>query len=155
MTGTPPSARQVPADPGLHAVDFSLRYAEPMNYHVENRMMEIGIDPNRIGAAKYGYPHRAFWPEERTGGGNAPGRKLTLDSGVFNPDLMTDRAGADKVWAKARLRDRIDAVIAHEDTESLTRDHDLTEATAPDTALPIRDGARRLLRAIRQGGRER
>lgn len=151
MIGTPPSARQVPADPGLHAVDFSHRYAEPINYHVENRMMELGIPTDRIGATKFGFPHRAFWPEECTGGGNAPGRRLTVDSGVFNSELMADRAGAGPLWAKARLRDRIDAVIAHEDAESLSRDHDIAEAVAPDTVLPIRQGARRLLRAIRGG----
>src|SRR4051794_17987489 len=84
MIGTPPSARQIPANAELHALDFAHRYAEPMNYHVENRMMELGIDPNRIGARKYGFPHRAFWPEETTGGGNVPGQRLTVDSGVFN-----------------------------------------------------------------------
>jgi hypothetical protein len=155
MIGTPPSARQVPADPGLHAVDFSYRYAELMNQHVENRMMELGIPTNRIGATKYGFPHRAFWPEECTGGGNVPGRRLSVDSGVFNPELMADRRGAGPVWARARLRDRIDAIIAHEDAESLTRDHDIAEAVAPDTALPIREEARRLLRAIKASGRER
>jgi hypothetical protein len=152
MIGTPPSARQVAADPGLHAVDFSHRYTEPMNYHVENRMMELGIPTDRIGAAKYGFPRRAFWPEECTGGGNAPGRRLTVDSGVFNPALMVGLPEAELLWARARLRDRIDAVIAHEDAESLTRDHDMAEALAPDTLLPIREGARRLLRSI--AGRE-
>jgi hypothetical protein len=155
MIGTPPSARQVPADPGLHAIDFSHRYAEPMDYHVLNRMDELGIPSDRIGARKYGYPRRAFWPEETTGGGNGPGRRLTVDSGVFNPDLMASRPEAGSIWAKARLRDRIDAVIAHEDAESLTGDHDIAEAIAPDTTLPIREGARRILRAIRGGSRRR
>ena len=50
-----------------------------------------GIPTDRIGATKYGSPHRAFWPEECTGGGNAPGRRLSVDSGVFNPDLMADQ----------------------------------------------------------------
>lgn len=154
MIGTPPSARQVPADVGLHALDFSHRYAEPMNYHVENRMMELGIAPNRIGARKYGHPHRTFWPEETTGGGNAPGRRLTVDSGVFD-ELMATRGGAGPLWAKARLRDRIDAIVAHEDAESLTLDHDLAEQMASDTTLPIREGARQILRAIRGEPRER
>src|SRR5208283_772442 len=74
--------------------DFAERYAEPMNYHVENRIMELGIPTDRIGARKYGYPHRAFWPEETTGGGNAPGRRLTVDSGVFNAELMANRPEA-------------------------------------------------------------
>ena len=128
-------------DPAEHARDFAGRYAEPMNYHVENRMMELGIHTDRIGAPKYGYPHRAFWPEEMTGGGNGPGRRLTVDSGEFNDWLMANRPAAGQVWAKSSLRDRIDAIIAHEDVESLSGDHDLAEAMAPDTTLPITDGA--------------
>jgi hypothetical protein len=142
-------------DPAQHARDFAERYAEPMNYHVENRMMELGIPTDRIGARKYGYPHRAFWPEETTGGGNVPGRRLTVDSGVFNAAILANRPEAGNVWAKSRLRDRIDAIIAHEDAESLTGDHDLAEAMAPDTALPITDGARQILRVIRGSPRER
>ena len=45
-------------------------------------------------------------------------------------------AGAGLRWARTRLCDRIDAVITHEDADSLTRDHDIAEAVAPDTALP-------------------
>jgi len=41
-----------------------------------------------------------------------------------------------------------DAVIAHEQTEVETGSHDSAEALAPDTALPIREGGRRILRAI-------
>jgi hypothetical protein len=43
MIGTPPSERLMWHDPAEHARDFAERYAEPMNYHVENRMMELGI----------------------------------------------------------------------------------------------------------------
>jgi hypothetical protein len=155
MIGTPPSKRPMWHDPAEHARDFAERYAEPMNYHVENRMMELAIPGDRIGARKYGYQHRAFWPEETTGGGNVPGRRLTVDSGVFNPELMASRTEAGEVWAKSRLRDRIDAIIAHEDAESLTGDHDLAEAMASDTTLPITDGARQILGAIRGNPRER
>ncbi len=150
MIGSAPSQRPLWHDAAEHARDFAERYAEPMNYHVENRMMELGIPTERIGARKYGHPHRAFWPEETTGGGNAPGRRLTVDSGVFNTALMSNRPAARAVWAKSRLRDRIDAVIAHEDAESLTGFHDVAEAMAPDTTLPITDGARQILRAIRE-----
>ena len=155
MIAMPPSQRPMWDDPVKHARDFAERYAEPMNYHVEKRMMELGIDTDRIGARKYGYPHRAFWPEETTGGGNVPGRRLNVDSGVFNADLMAARAEAHEVWAKSRLRDRIDVIIAHEDAESLTGDHDHAEAMAPDTALAITEGARYILRAIRRKPWER
>ena len=112
-------------------------------------MMELGIPADRIGARKYGYPHRAFWPEETTGGGNVAGRQLTVDWGVFDAELTVNRPEAGAVWAKSRLRDRIDAVIAHEDAESLTGDHNFAEAMAPNTTLPITDGARHILRVIR------
>jgi hypothetical protein len=151
---TPPSQRPIWNDAAAHAGDFAERYADPLNYHVENRMMELGIHTDRIGARKYGYPHRAFWPEESTGGGNVPGRRLTIDAGVFNLELMNDRPEVADVWAKSRLRDRIDAVIAHEDAESLTGDHVLAEAMAPDTTLPITEGARQILRAIREKRKE-
>ena len=39
--------------------------------------------------------------------------------------------------------------------ESLTGDHDLAEAMALDTLLPITDGARQILRAISGNPRER
>jgi hypothetical protein len=94
-------------------------------------------------------------PEETTGGGNVPRRRLTLRSGVFKLELMANHPEAGPLWARSRLRDRIDAIIPHEDAESLTGDHDLAEVMAPDTALPITEGARHILRAIRGKRRER
>ena len=82
MIGTPPSKRSPWHDLVDHAKDFAERYAKPMNYHVENRMIELGIPTDRIGARNYGYPLCAFLPEETTGGGNVPGRRLNVDSGV-------------------------------------------------------------------------
>ena len=60
MIGTTPSQRPMGHDSVAHARDFAERYAEPINYHVENRMKELGIPTDRIGARRYGYPHRAF-----------------------------------------------------------------------------------------------
>lgn len=51
--------------------------------------------------------------------------------------LMASRREAGQVWAKSRLRDRIDSVIAPDDAKSLTGDHDLTELITPNTTLPI------------------
>ena len=157
MIGTLPSQRPMWHGSVAHARDFAERNADPMNYHVENRMIELGIHSDRIGPRKYGYPHRAFWPEETTGGGNVPSGRLTVDSGVFNTELMANRPEAGAVWARSKLRDRIDAIIAHEDAESQTgdHDHDLAEVMAPDSALPITQAARRILRAIRGKRRER
>jgi hypothetical protein len=50
---------------------------------------------------------------------------------------MASRREAGQVWAKSRLRDRIDSVIAPDDAKSLTGDHDLTELITPNTTLPI------------------
>jgi len=74
---------------------------------------------------------------------------LTLDSGVLNPELLGTLPGSGE-WAKARLRDRFDAAIAHEHEEA-RRGGSHVEALrhAPDTELPIREGARRILRATR------
>ena len=43
-------------------------------------------------------------------------------------------------------------MIAHEHHESLGLTHPETVAQAPDTPLPISEGARRMLRAIREHG---
>jgi hypothetical protein len=156
MVGVPPSARQVSADPALHAVDFSHRYAEPMDYHVANRMMELGIPANRIGSSDVdlGIRHAAFHPQDRIGGSNSPGGRLTVDSGVFNPELMAGNHAA-KVWPRSRLRDRLDAIIAHEYEEAQGDGHMAALARGPDTELPIREGARELLRSMRGDPSER
>ena len=121
MIGTPPSQRPMWHDPAAHARDFAERYAEPLNYHVENRMMELGIDPLKIGVGEpeHGIRHAAFIPHEADGGGNTPDGRLNLDSGILNPDLFK-RLGpeASDAYTKARLRDRIDSGIAHEYEEA-------------------------------------
>jgi len=63
-----------------------------------------------------------------------------------------------KLWEKSRLRDRMDAVIAHEHEEARGIPHEEVVELAPDTTLPIGDNAQRILRTIaegvkRQGGR--
>jgi hypothetical protein len=159
MIGTPPSERPMWHDPAAHARDFAERYAELMNYHVENRMMELGIDPGKIGV---GDPddrtrHAAFIPHEADGGGNTPDGRLNLDSGIFNPDLF-ERLGpkASHAYAKARLRDRMDAGIAHEYEEAKgDGSHQYAFEHAPETELPIRHEARELAQKIRDAERRR
>jgi hypothetical protein len=43
-----------------------------------------------------------------------------VDSGILNPELNAAQNGpeAARIWAEFRLRDRVKAVIAHEDIES-------------------------------------
>ena len=45
-------------------------------------------------------------------GGTVIGDKIAVDSGVFNPDLLTTNYGKEigEQWEKHRLRDRLDAV---------------------------------------------
>ena len=83
-------------------------------------------------------------------GGSVIGEKIAVNSGVLNPELLTERYGleAGETWAKSRLRDRIDAVIAHEVAESQTGTHEGAEALAAVTELPVSEGTRRILRAM-------
>jgi hypothetical protein len=58
------------------------------------------------------------------------------------------RSTVSSIWGKARLRDRCDAVIAHEYHEGQGVSHSEAERRAADTELRITDGARRILRAM-------
>jgi hypothetical protein len=65
---------------------------------------------------------------------------------VFNPELLAALPGNTE-WAKARLRDRLDATIADEFEEARRgRSHVEALKNAPDTELPVREKARDLLR---------
>ena len=154
-----PLGQQVPADTADHAEDFARRYAEPLDWQVAIRMEELGIPNDRIGSSDrgHGLSGRAFNPYERDGGGNTPDGRLNLDSGILNPELFR-RLGpeASAAYAKARLRDRIDAGIAHEYEEVRGGgSHEYAYEHAPETELPIRQEARTLARTIRKGERRR
>ena len=144
-----------PTDPADHAEDFAHRYAQEMDYLTGDRMAELGIPTDKTGSRVPGQGHATFIPHERSGGGNDHLGGLTLDSGVFNPELLGTLSGHAE-WAKARLRDRIDAAIAHEHEEA-RRGGSHVEALrhAPETELPIRDDARHILRAMRPKERTR
>jgi hypothetical protein len=135
-------------DPSDHAEDFSRRYAREMEYLTGQRMIELSIPVEKIGSRDPVRGHGVFMPHERSGGGNDPAGDLTLDSGVFNPELLGTLPGAGE-WAMARLRDRMDAAIAHEHEEA-RRGGSHAEALrhASGTELPIREGARRILQAM-------
>ncbi len=95
-----------------------------------------------------------FHPNATTGG-NVLGPRIAVNSGVFNPELMSEPYGPEvgKIWAKSRLRDRIDAVIIHELAEAKAGTHEGALALAAETDLPVSEGTRRILRAM--AGRER
>jgi hypothetical protein len=67
-----------------------------------------------------------------------------------------ERKPGEKQWATNRLRNRLDAVIAHEYEEArLGGIHAAALKHGPDTGSPIREGARKLLRAMRGDPPER
>ena len=147
-----------PPDPSDHAEDFAHRWTDELDRLVAERMEQLGIPPERIGSSdhKHGIAWCAFNPHEGEGGGVSPGGRINVDSGVLNPDLMDDYGEeASGRWAKARLRDRIDASIAHEYEEAKDGSHEGAVERAPDTELPVGDRVRSLLRSIAEGNRSR
>src|SRR5262249_39340828 len=81
---------------------------------------ELGIPDEMIGASdpEYGTKRAAFMPHDREGGNIITG--ITVNSGGLNPDLLKGQKGG-RLWPRARLRDRVDAIIAHEWAESNDR----------------------------------
>jgi hypothetical protein len=135
-----------PPDSADHAQDFARRWADRLDEYCALRMEKLGIPEEKLGADDL-RPHMrwcAFDPEGRAGGSITRG--IVADSGVLNPDLLKGQKGG-RIWPRARLRDRIDAVIAHEWEESKTTDHVAALKAAAKTALPVSDGVRRILRA--------
>lgn len=135
-----------PPDPSDYAAEFARTWADRLDQYCAIRMAELGIPDDKQGADDLRKNMRwcAFDAQGREGGNVTGG--ITVNSGVLNPELFKGKGS--RVWAKARLRDRIDAVIAHEFEESKSTDHVAALRAAPKTGLPITDGARRILRAM-------
>jgi hypothetical protein len=93
--GTPPSARRMWHDPAAHACDFAQRYAEPLDYAVSQRMIELSIDPNRTGMPDIdaGIRHAAFHPHGKVGGNSREPLGWRLESPGQSGG--TDRRGRD------------------------------------------------------------
>jgi hypothetical protein len=136
-----------PTDPADHAEDFALRYEIPLDQYCAIRMGELGIPEHLHGATDFAGDGRwkAFIAHGRSGGSLTDG--ISINSGCLNPELLKGRKGG-QVFAKARLRDRIDAIIVHEFEEDRLGTHELALTHAPKSALPISDEARRILRAM-------
>jgi hypothetical protein len=84
-------------------------------------------------------------PRGTTGGNKTTG--VSVDSGVLNPELLKGHKGS-RIWPKMRLKDRIDAIIAHEYEEiQAGGKHAEALKAAAKTELPISEKARRLNRA--------
>jgi len=101
-----------PREPADHAEDFARRYAEDLDWYCTIRMQELGIPEDKNGAPDFDRDGkwRAFDWRGRAGGNVTSG--VYLNSGVLNPGLLQGKGR--RIWPKARLRDRIDAIIAHE-----------------------------------------
>jgi hypothetical protein len=151
MIGTPPSARPLWHDPAARARDFAMRYAEPMDYHAARRMSELGIPDDQIGRPDpdAGGRWRAFFSHQSDDGG-VVGDQINADAGLFDTDLMTRQYGPEigEKWAKDRLRDRLDQIIAHEYAQATGISHEEAVQRAAETPLAIRETARARLRAI-------
>ena len=150
MIGPSPSERglaAVPSDPAEHAHRVAREWADVAETYVRRRMKELGIPDEMIGAgdAYRGIPPQAFVADEKTGGYITTG--ITINSGVLNPELLKGQKGG-RLWPKVRLRDRIDAIIAHEWEESKTVDHVAALKAAAKTELPVTEGAWQILKAM-------
>ena len=152
-------AEPTPADPAEHAVHFANRWVDRVENFVEGRMHVLDIPEHQVGSSdhKHGVAWRTFFPHEGNGGSVGTGGRINVDSGVLNPELLTKDYGekAGRVWAKSRLRDKVDAVIIHEFSEAEAGTHEAALAAGLRTERPISDGARRILRAMEEGWRGR
>lgn len=159
MTGLPPSARglkAIPDDIEEHAKDFAARYWGPLEGIASKRMREVGVPEDRIGMLDTDNDYRlaAFHPHRTMGGEvhHQTGR-INLDAGIFIADLLAQGMSSEvsSLHAKSRASVRLDAIIAHEFEEGVHGDHVAAVEHAPDTKLTIKEEARRLLRAQREG----
>ena len=136
-----------PIDPADHARQFAQTWADKLEEHCTIRMQELGIPDNMNGQPDYGRDGewRAFDWRDGEGGRNTTG--VVVDSGVLNPELLKGKKGG-RIWPSMRLRERIDAIIAHEYEELRAGgNHAQAVKKAAKTELPISDEARRLNKA--------
>jgi hypothetical protein len=151
MIGLPPSARGLtgrPKDIADHASAVAQEWEDVGESYVRKRMRELGIPENQSGQPDYDGDGRwrAFDPREKKGGANTTG--VVVDSGALNPELFKGKKGG-RIYPKMRLRDRIDAIIAHEYEELRhAGSHAAALKAAAKTKLPISNEARRLCRAM-------
>jgi hypothetical protein len=150
MIGLPPSARGLtgrPADIAEHASEVAWEWEDVAERYIRRRIRELGIEERLNGEPDYGGSGRwrAFDPEGEQGGGCVTG--VVVDSGVLNPELLKGKKGG-RIYPRLRLRDRIDAAIAHEYAELHHGTHAEALKAAAKTELPILPGARRLCQAM-------
>lgn len=144
---------QLPAE----IADFADRYQEPLSRAIGNRMRRVGVPEEMIGVKWWGVdegPFVRYHPPQlggnvRIGTNGRPG--INIDPAVF--DASAPKVGSLASWQSASLRDRIDAVIAHEYAEALAPAgvdfHVYAVQNAENTPVKISDRARDILREFR------
>jgi hypothetical protein len=143
-------------DPAAHARDFAERYARDLDLAVADRMKSRGIHEDQIGMPDRiaGTNWAAFHPYGTEGGNSSPDGRLIVDSGLLDLDLLKKDYGGEAaaLFGRARLRDRLDAIIAHEYEEHRHgMDHEAALRHAPKTALPISEMATEIWSAMEDG----
>ncbi len=139
--------------------DFANRYQDSLSRAIGNRMRRLGVPDAMIGVEWWGVDHGSFvryQPPQlggniRVGLNGNPG--INVDPAVFDADAP--KMGNLSSWRAGSLRDRIDAVIAHEYTEvplppNGVDFHIHSVKNAENTSLTISDQARQILKEYRQ-----
>lgn len=148
--------------PPTDVLRFSAEYEVELNAAIASRMRKIGVPEKMIGikdmafegAGAFVRTHAQAGSNLRAGIVPGKGPGINVDLGVLDVNFpqMTDVPS----WGAASLKDRVDAVIAHEYTEVVARPmrgldfHQQALKFAPETPLGITSGARQILREYRQ-----
>jgi hypothetical protein len=118
-------------------------------------MCRLRIPEDRISMidSEFDFRIAAFDPTELDGGGvHPPTGRINLDSVSLYREPLAGKQPPEvsSQWAKPRLRHSFDAGIAHEHEGAIVRIHLGAVREASNTALPIMEKARHLLRVIAQ-----
>ncbi len=136
-----------PRDPADHAEDFAHRYFRDLDAYCAVRMEELGIPERLHGTRDLEGDGRwtAFIARDRQGGSLL--EEIAVNSRCLNPQLLKGKPGA-RIYAWARLKDRIDAIIAHEYEEDRLRTYEAALKHGAKTELLVTDGATQILKAM-------
>lgn len=155
--------------PPTDVLRFSAEYEVELNAAIANRMRKIGVPEEMIGIKGMpGEDPGAFVRTHAQGGGNIKAGQFARKGPGINVDLaVLDTSFPDMKhvasWATATLKDRIDAVIAHEYAEALSPgtlnvgdpSHEFALQHGPETSLNISRQARRILVEYRRAAASR
>ena len=145
---------QLPAE----VIDFARRYRPLLEAVIAERMRRVGVPEDMIGIRYWGVDFGAFVVYDppqlggniRVGLDGKPG--INVDPAVLDSDAPKVRELL--AWRSGTLKDRVDAIIAHEYTEvnapAGSDFHQHAVATAEMTELAITERAREILREFRR-----